>query len=199
MKTDVITIYSDLNGRDKALQETEKFTEYYHITGKNAMHLRLLTEETFCMIHGIMEEFSGKLWLESEQTRKGLLCRICLTIEKPLNKEQEADILSVATSGKNEMAKGIVGKIRELIRQSLQSASDEDEEYMKNICDTLAVQDAGYWSLQLYRQSLSHETETKKQEHDELEKSIIASLANDVKVWLKTDITEITVEKLIME
>ena len=68
MKTDVITIYSDLNGRDKALQETEKFTEYYHITGKNAMHLRLLTEETFCMIHGIMEEFSGRLWLESEQT-----------------------------------------------------------------------------------------------------------------------------------
>lgn len=199
MKTDVITIYSDLNGRDKALQETEKFTEYYHITGKNAMHLRLLTEETFCMIHGIMEEFSGRLWLESEQTRKGLLCRICLTIEKPLNKEQEADILSVATSGKNEMAKGIVGKIRELIRQSLQSASDEDEEYMKNICDTLAVQDAGYWSLQLYRQSLSPETETKKQEYDELEKSIIARLANDVKVWLKTDITEITVEKLIME
>ena len=199
MKTDVITIYSDLNGRDKALQETEKFTEYYHITGKNAMHLRLLTEETFCMIHGIMEEFSGRLWLESEQTRKGLLCRICLTIEKPLNKEQEADILSVATSGKNEMAKGIVGKIRELIRQSLQSASDEDEEYMKNICDTLVVQDAGYWSLQLYRQSLSPETETKKQEHDELEKSIIARLANDVKVWLKTDITEITVEKLIME
>ena len=97
------------------------------------------------------------------------------------------------------MAKGIVGKIRELIRQSLQSASDEDEENMKNICDTLAVQDAGYWSLQLYRQSLSHETETKKQEHDELEKSIIARLANDVKVWLKTDITEITVEKLIME
>lgn len=199
MKTDVITIYSDLNGRDKALQETEKFTEYYHITGKNAMHLRLLTEETFCMIHGIMEEFSGRLWLESEQTRKGLLCRICLTIEKPLNKEQEADILSVATSGKNEMAKGIVGKIRELIRQSLQSASDEDEEYMKNICDTLAVQDAGYWSLQLYRQSLSPETETKKQEYDELEKSIIARLANDVKVWLKTDITEITVEKLIIE
>ena len=61
MKTDVITIYSDLNGRDKALQETEKFTEYYHITGKNAMHLRLLTEETFCMIHGIMEEFSGRI------------------------------------------------------------------------------------------------------------------------------------------
>ena len=199
MKTDVITIYSDLNGRDKALQETEKFTEYYHITGKKAMHLRLLTEETFCMIHGIMEEFSGRLWLESEQTRKGLLCRICLTIEKPLNKEQEADILSVATSGKNEMAKGIVGKIRELIRQSLQSASDEDEEYMKNICDTLAVQHAGYWSLQLYRQSLSPETETKKQEYDELEKSIIARLANDVKVWLKTDITEITVEKLIIE
>ncbi len=54
MKTDVITIRSDLDGSDLALMTAEKFSEYHDITGKDAMHLRLLTEETVSMVHGIL-------------------------------------------------------------------------------------------------------------------------------------------------
>ena len=41
MKTDVISIYGDLNGQSAAMQEAEHFTEYLHLTGKNAMHIRV--------------------------------------------------------------------------------------------------------------------------------------------------------------
>ena len=203
MKTDVITVTDDLEGMDAAIEAEEKFAAYYGITGRDALHLRLLTEEMISMIHGIFDEFCGEFWLESEQTKKGLLCRLCLSAEKQVNKEQEAHMLSVASSGKNESAKGIAGKIRELFRQSLQEASDEDTQYLSRMADACigngmaGAMDANYWSLQIYRESVSAKKTEQKEEWDELEKSIIAKLADEVKVWLKADATEIVAEKMI--
>lgn len=203
MKTDCIKIDSELRGRDLAMNTARKFATYNEISGKAAMHLRLLTEETISMVHGILEDFTGDLWLESEETKIGLVCRICLSAEKQANKVQEAHILSVSTSGRNESAKGILGKIREIFRRSLQAESDADEEKMRSMADAwmdggipgadYAPSDSKYWSLQLYKKSLSG---GKTEEWDELEKSIIANLADDVKVWLYPDSTMIVVEKI---
>ena len=57
--------------------------------------------------------------------------------------------------------------------------------------------DSNYWSLQMYRQRVSAKKAEQKDEWDELEKSIIAKLANEVKVWLRADTTEITAERVI--
>ncbi len=204
MKTDIITIRGDLSGSEEAMEAAEKFAAYYDITGRNALHLRLLTEETISMIHGILDDFTGAFWLESEKTGNGLLCRICLSAEKQVNREQEAHILSVASSGKNENARGIAGKIREMLRRSLQTETTEEDARFSHMNNTLsangpsgagfAVQDEAYWSLQAYRQSISNE---KAPEWDELEKSIIAKLADEVKVWLETDSTKVVIEKII--
>lgn len=198
MKTDVITINSVIEGHDAAMQTADKFSAYNGISGKNAMHIRLLTEEMISMVHGILDDFRGDFWLESIQTKNGLLCRICLSADKYLNKEQESKILSVSTSGKNQSVKGVLGKIRELFRQSLQAESFEDEQFLTNMSDTLGytgMSDTSYWSLQAYRQSIS--PKSKPEEWDELERSIIAKLADEVKVWLRSDATEIVIEKLI--
>ena len=53
MKTDIITVTDDLEGMDAAIEAEEKFAAYYGITGRDALHLRLLTEEMISMIHGI--------------------------------------------------------------------------------------------------------------------------------------------------
>ena len=58
--------------------------------------------------------------------------------------------------------------------------------------------DASYWSLQTYRQEISAKKETKKEEWDELEKSIITKLADDVKVWLNANSTKLVIEKHIV-
>ena len=209
MRTDIIRVYSDLNGSDKALNAAEKFAVYNELAGKNGMHLRLLTEETISMLHGIMDDFSGSFWIESEETKKGLLCRICLTIDRQANMEQEEHILSVASSGKNESTRGVVGKIRELIRRSIQSSSSEEEKELRNMSDAWLGMGTGtgssvsplqadnVWSLQLYRNNLAAQQKEKTQEWDELEKSIIAKLSDEVKVWLMPDETRIVVEKLI--
>ena len=203
MKTEIIKIDSDLHGRDQAMRAARKFASYNDITGKGAMHLRLLTEETISMVHGILEDFTGDLWLESEETKTGMICRICLSADKQANKVQEAHILSVSTSGKNESAKGVMGKIREMFRRSLQAESSADEEKLRSMADAwmdggipgadYAPSDSKYWSLQLYKKNLEKGS---SEEWDELEKSIVAKLADDVKVWLNPDSTVIVVEKI---
>lgn len=205
MKTDVITVYSDLRGREEAMDTAERFAAYNGIKGKEAMHLRLLTEETICMVHGILDDFRADFWLETKQTKYGLLCMICLSADKQANKVQEKQILSVSTSGKNENAKGIGGKIRELLRRSLQTTSADDENFLKSINEACLgigtgsmispAPSADFWSLQLYRQKLSDNKDTKAEEWDELEKSIISKLADEVKVWLENDRTEVVIER----
>lgn len=204
MKTDVITLYSDLKGRDNAIDTAEKFSAYLGLTGRNAMHLRLLTEETICMLHGILSDFKGSFWLESSNTKNGLLCRICVSAEKSVNERQEDDLLAVATSGKNENAKGIAGKIRELIRWSVQQS--ETDNFTSNAWYYMGTAPGGIktsvdaylncWSLQQYREAVSSSEKASEEERDELERSIIANIADEVKVWLKKDETEIVIEKL---
>lgn len=206
MKTDIITVYSDLRGSSEALEAAEKFALYNGIKGKDAMHLRLLTEETICMVHGILDDFKADFWIETKQTNQGTLCLICLSADKQANRDQEKHILSVSTSGKNENAKGIVGRIREVLRHSLQTSSSEDEMFLQRINDAWMGIGTGtmnsfapsidFWSLSLYRQNLSEKKESNKEEWDELEKSIISKIADEVKVWLENDRTEVVIEKL---
>ncbi len=209
MKSDVIQIYSDLRGKEEAIASAEKFIRYHRLDGKNAMHIRLLTEELVSMVHGIMDDFMGNLWFESENAEDGLHCRICLSTKKSANEQQDKQLLSVSTSRKNENAKGILGKIRESFRISAQNAADgmyiNEFSAMNNWFEMGAhrceITDTGleeaYWSLRSYRNQLEPDRTKAKEEWDELEKSIIAKVADDVKVWLKSDTTELVVDKLI--
>ncbi len=209
MKSDVIQVYSDLKGRAEAMKTAESFAAYNGFTGKKAMHVRLLTEELISMVNGIMDSFSGNMWFESEKTDKGIMCRICLSARKSADILQEGQLLGVATSGKNENAKGILGKIREAFRISSQYSTDGV--YMSEYSALNGWYSMGahrcelsggssveqYWSLMNYRNNLPSEKNKAVEEWDELEKSIIAKLADDVKVWLKSATTEVVIEKLM--
>ena len=209
MKSDVTKIYSDLKGREEAMANAEKFAQYNEITGRNARHIRLLTEELVSMVHGIMDGLEADLWFESEKKDGGILCRICLSSSKSVDPAQEEHLLSVASSGRNESAKGILGKIREAFRISAQYRNDGVymTEYAalnswyamgggsKDTANRYAKE--RMWSLMSYKESLSSDKESSEEEWDELEKSIIGKLADDVKVWLKADTTEVVVEKTV--
>ena len=53
MITDIIKIKGDGKGSDEALTATEKAAKYNDLTGKEAIRLRLLTEELIGMFHGV--------------------------------------------------------------------------------------------------------------------------------------------------
>ncbi len=209
MKTNTINIRSDLNGRDAAMKEAEKFAAYNELASKEAMHLRLLTEEVVSMVHEIVNNFQGKLWFESEETGSGeLLCKICLTANKDVDIVQEKQLLSASTSGKNIRAKGIMGKIREMFRVSMQYSTDGVYDGVDTMADSWykmgahpnsalynsASQD-NYWSLQRYRSNVQSDLPEHTVEWDELEKSILGKLADEVKVGLLSGRAEVIVEK----
>ncbi|MBR6872526.1 MAG: hypothetical protein IKN17_03355 [Ruminococcus sp.] len=210
MKSDVITVSSKLEGKEEALKAAERFCSYHGISGKNAMTLRLLTEETVCMIHGILDDFSGRFWIDSENVSGGLMCRLHLSADKPVAPAQETQLLGVSTSGKNESARGILGKIRDAFRVSMQYSGDGTymNEYtamnawyslgMNHTAGTTAgYMDQQMWSLTSYRSNIASGGESEGEQWDELEKSIIAKLADDVKVWFKKTTTDVVIEKLL--
>ena len=172
------------------------------------MHIRLLTEEAVCMVHGIMDDFKGYFWLESKKTDKGLLCRVCISAEKSAEDMQEEELLAVSTSGRNENARGFMGKIRELVRISVQKSSPEEQMYIDRMIDSwwnMGVSSTGNiqaamncWSLRLYREKLAEEKMNDTEAWDELEKSIVANLADEVKVWLRRSSTDVVIEKLFV-
>lgn len=206
MKTDIIKIDSKLNGSMQALEETEKFAVYNNISGKDSMHIRLIVEDTLSMMHGIMDDYSGLFWIESEKSDKRIFCRICISVPNAVDCDQELHLMDISSSGKNMNAKGFTGKIREFVRMTAQPLPKKSRNIQRPLMSSWwnlgtntsagAVYDNS-WSLGIYRENILANKEENTQEWDELEKSIIAKLADEVKVWLKENTTEIIVEKLL--
>lgn len=205
IKTDIVHINSRLDGKEEAVLTADEFNRYNHFTGKNALHIRLLTEELISMVHDIMDGFIGNLWLESHYTDDGVKCRICLSSQRVTDVQREKKLLSVATTGKNENSRGILGKIREVLRINAQYS--DDSEFMNRYAESNSWYSMGrspeerikerYWSLKSYQNNLPADRSEAPEEWDELERSIIAKLADDVEVWLTDETTEVVINKLI--
>ena len=203
MKTDVITIYSDMAGTGEAMDQAERFAVYNGLKGKDALHIRLLTEETISMVHGIVDDFRGDFWMESEKNAAGLLCRICVSAQVAVDDGQEDELLKLSTSGKNEEARSLMGKIRQIFRWTIQqsgggmynqdSAVDMWYEMGANR-EAMDYGAAAFWSLRQYRENA--ERVPKERDWDELEKSIIARLADEVRVGILSEKATVTIEKL---
>ena len=212
VETDKIRIDQQEDGIRAALTETDSFIRYTGLTGKKAIHLRLLVEETLGMVRMMAGDFDASFWLESD----GGEYRVRLAATTLMNKEKKSDLLSVSTSGRNAFAKGFMGGIRELIEDSLLKFDDR-----MTIKDEQGSAVTGYnligfdmpggvagggsspmmkeqliWSLNQYRDALEEAPDTDvsaKEAWDRLEKSIVASIASDVIVGVKKDRVDMTI------
>ncbi|MCR5788780.1 MAG: hypothetical protein K6G83_02735 [Lachnospiraceae bacterium] len=118
MKSDVITVSSDGARMEEALNQAAKVADYSDLSGKDALHLRLLGEEMLCVMRAITGEMQGKFWIENEDG----LCSLHLLVETPITAEKRKQLLSVSTTGKNEATKSFMGRLREFFF----SGADED-------------------------------------------------------------------------
>ena len=110
------------------------------------------------------------------------------TLNSPNNLEKKEDLIAVAKNKKNAAAVGIVGKIRSAIENFFLN-----EEPIGTFDASFgAFYEIGYsgymdysclWTLEQYRTQVKQEE--KAETWDELEKSVIASVADDVIVGVK--------------
>lgn len=118
MKSDIIQIISNGENMDTALNEVEKVAAYKGLTGKNALHLRLLGEEMMGMMRSITGETKGVFWIEETDG----LYELHLKVDTLVDSKKRKQLLAASKSGKNEASKGLMGKLREFFFRE----ADED-------------------------------------------------------------------------
>ena len=175
--------------------EAEKVAEYNVLDNKKALRLRLLAEEMICMLPQLLIYGKGKFWIENE----GSSYELHLSVTPyDMSASDRDKILSVSKSGKNAAAVGIIGKIVNaveiMIANNAKTAKDDPYGYF--MLGLTEYSDSIAWSLMNYRDSFDSAAQVEKREAwDELEKSIIANLADDVIVGVLGGKVDIVVKK----
>ena len=193
MKTDVIQVSSSGSQIEKALEQVEKVAAYKGLSARNTLHLRLLTEEMMGMMRSITGEKEGQFWIEDHDGEY----QLHLLVNTRMSMEARDQLLSAATSGKNEAAKGLMGRLRSFFDQGA------DMPYIPMYhADMMGEATGGTldweWSMTAYEdevQRWAEKDEKAREMWDELEKSVVTHVADEIKVSIRGAKAEMTIIK----
>lgn len=196
MKSERVSISSTGEGMKYALLITEGIGTDYGLDKKQVLQIRLLAEELLGMIRNLAGEVEASYWLENAEKRFDLH----LKAEVPLTEDMRKQFLSISSKGENAAAKSFMGKIREMIATAIFATQVSDSEIFSGLSmgltsmvspTAMGASGSYLWSLDKYKE------EAKKDEEawDELEKSIVAKLADEVSVKIVGANVEIIVSK----
>ena len=182
MKSNVCKIENGVKDLDAILKESEKVAAYNGLDHKQTLQLRLLCEEIDGMLPKIIDDFEGDFWIDFEDG----VCKVNVSIQfAKFTPAKKKELLNKAKDKKNASVTGIGAKIRAAIEEFFL-----DEQNVNSLC---MLSDSCRWSLNQYRMTV--EKEKKSEEWDELEKSVIASVADDIIVGVKGLQADIVVVK----
>ena len=205
MKSEVFMLNSDAGRMAAARYVTEEFARGLGLDKHESLRLELLTEETLGMVKALVDDFYGQIWFEGEGKR----CEIHLQATADMNTDRREELLSISSSGRNAAAKGFMAMLKDVVSGAMHSFGRSMNDYGREVARYGIVNPAdvgGFavdamvpiWSLQTYRTGL----ETQRLDNaeadaawDELEKSIVGKLADDVVVGVKGDRIEMVIIK----
>ena len=197
MKTDVINVSSRGSRMETALQQADFVAEYKNLSRKNALHLRLLTEEMMGIIRSITGETEGEFWIEDNDD----VFQLHLRVNTTMDSEKRERLLSTSTSGKNESARGFMGRLRNFfdVEADADVAASAGPLFSAMYSDSSTGSALDYeWSLLRYQEQLNSRGENDpiaREAWDELEKSVVAHVADDVKISIRGRTVEMTIVK----
>ncbi len=200
MKTDVIHVSSSGKGMNEALAQAEAAANYKSLSKKDAIRMRLLAEELLGMFRSIAGKTEADFWVEDENKS----FELHLISDTQMTTDKRKKLISVSTKGENAAAKGVMGKLRDLFAKAIEPDDDDSPSYFmggwmapnlgSSSMPVMGEVGAELWSLNQYKLSLKNKQEN-KEEWDELEKSIVASIADEVKIYIRGENTEMVIFK----
>lgn len=198
MKSDVIHLTNEGVGFDDALAQAELVAKFKSLPEKSALHLRLLTEEMVGMMHALTGEREADFWIDD----KDGVFALHLQAQTNMNAEMRKNLLAASKSGSNSAAKGIVGKMRDLFDRLIEPVDGDMSGVLVGLNVNYANADfgsysaalAGLWTLNNYKSALK-EGHAPQENWDELEKSVLARLADDVQIGISGQNVEMIIYK----
>ncbi len=141
---------------------------------KDQLRLKLLCEEVLRLAKSIIGLGIMDFWLEGTSR----VTRIYLSAENHMDKAKEQELISVSSSGENSSEKGFFGVLKSMF---LMQGIDDEE-----------------WNLKDYLQDIytKREKDPYSQEAwDDLERSLVAKLADDIDVYVDKNNVRMVVTK----
>ena len=196
MKTKEIRVSSFGSGMKEALDTTEALGREAGLNEKEKLRLRLLSEELFGMVKAITGEAEALYWAEREDKKFSLH----LKVDTEMNKAMRRQLLSVSSSGENAAAKGFMGKLLDVISTALSPKDEETAALLSVGMMNLGVTGSSaacVWSMQQYKTQMEAvlDLPEAREAWDELEKSIVAKLADEVSVFIRGGGVELVIDK----
>lgn len=186
MKSNVCKIEKGVKDLAAILKECEMVASYNGLNHKQALQLRLICEEIDGMLPKIIDDFDGEIWIEYEEG----VCKVNVAVTfAEFTAKKKEELINVSKNKKNALAVGIIGKIRSAIEDCFLDADGFKacgmaSGYGRSANEySIGIDHSYLWSLGEYKNSITNEKHEKAK--DELEKSIIASIADDVIVGVK--------------
>ena len=205
MESKITLVKSDGTGMEEALRQTELVAESYGLAHKDALHLRLLAEEMTGMLRAMTGEREANYWIDE----KDGVFHLHLKTDTQMRYEKKEQLLSVASSGKNAAARGVMGKLRDIFETATMPGDDIAAANELVSYGLLAAGSPGSywlgasltsWSLNAYKENVEeHRADDAdvQEAWDELEKSIVVKLADEVQVAIVGNSVEMVIFKKI--
>lgn len=191
MKTEKIVVSSKGRGMDAALAQVDQTASHMGLSPREALHMRLLVEEMMNMVRSIIGDLEGKFWIEIEDKAY----RLYLQMASVLGTEQRKQLISASTSGQNEAHRGIMGKIRAFFEPM---PIEDTPAYLAGTIVRGDENDDLSWSMEAYRERLLNRKDASdeaQEEWDELEKSVVSHIADNVTVSIRNYDVELMIYK----
>lgn len=205
MKSEKCKLNGTPAGAEAAMNETERFAQNCGLPPKKALHMRLLAEEMLGMMNGLLSVRDGEFWVEQNKDGYELHAQ---ARTKNMTESAAARLLAASTSGENDSYKGVSGKICRALDWLIAQQPAEDDEplvfdahtkqvlmedpYVQKMSESLAA-DSGtvQWSFSQYIESET--PDLKVEQWDELERSVLSNLADDIRIGVRDRDVFITV------
>lgn len=206
MISDKFMVNSDDGRMAAARYATDNFAWQARLDRRSALRLNLLVEETLGMIKAMVDDFYGRLWFSGDENA----CEIHLEVTANVDSDRKHELLSMSSDGKNAAAKGFMGMLGDVLSSAIHNIGHAmDQAYGGTAISCGFVSPGGMgtpdmyemtplWTLQQYRTNLEKGKLSGDQYEnalEDLEKSIVANIADDIVVGVKGDRIEMVITK----
>ncbi len=204
MKTDIVTIDSNGEYLQGALNRIEGLASVQGLNTKQSLYLRLLAEELFGIIRSHAGQFKGRFYAEGEGTEY----KIVLEADADdISDEAKSELLSLSEDNTNANNIGIMSKISALFGAFMRAI--ETYNLDSNIASLeysklgMAASEEKHlaWSLKKYKEGVENFKEAANTDGDwesawdELKKSVVANVADDIIVGIKDNTVKVEICK----